>query len=83
MSKRRSHCWKLSKKSRFYCPEFIEVLFFLCSEELKEAAEMEITLHDTTGDEMDFFKGVFEDTGMNYDEQEEIFKRYGGKTKSL
>ena len=65
-----SHCWKLSEEPELYNIEFAKVRNIVFSEELKEAAEMEKTLHDTTGEPTDFFKGVFEDTGMNYDEQE-------------
>lgn len=45
---------------------------------------MEVDLHDITGDIMEFFKGVIEDTGEHYEKQEQIYKKYnGGKVKSI
>lgn len=45
---------------------------------------MEVDMHDITGDVDEFFQGVIEDTGNNYEEQEKKYNKYmGGKGKKL
>ena len=60
------------------------IYFSMFSEDLKSAAEMEVDLHDITGDVMEFFQSCIDDTGSKYEEQEKIYNQFmGGKGAKL
>lgn len=51
---------------------------------MKTAAEMEIDLHDLTGDIMEFFQSSIEETGAKYEEQEKMYNKFtAGKGQKL